>query len=273
MSTILTDDEIQKWWASENGFEDHRMCKLADFQQVARAVEAAVLSKLEQRNSRPVVEVIHARVEKMTPDQLAAYQSARERFKLEQQEPVAEVPQEFDVRRILLSVTPGDDGMGHEVCAANVADVEKKLGELWSELEEWQLGIRRLPAPQQADRQRVPDGWIGVVQAARDVLSDAEDHLAKPHSTAVRVALMQLDAMLTAAPEAPAQASAVDERDRKDAERYRWLSKQMLGVDFDWDESGKTALCFEMPDGCSFAADCDQVIDDARAALAQKGGR
>lgn len=69
------------------------------------------------------------------------------------------------------------------------------------------------------------------------------------------------------------EASAVDERDRKDAERYRWLREQMLGVDFDWDESGKTALCFEMPDGCSFAADCDQVIDDASAALAQKGGR
>lgn len=73
--------------------------------------------------------------------------------KLARQEPVVEIPPELDVRRILLSVVPGDDGMGHEICATNVADVEKKLGELWSELEEWQLGIRRLPAAPEAPAQ------------------------------------------------------------------------------------------------------------------------
>lgn len=122
---------------------------------------------------------------------------------------------------------------------------------------------------QQADRQRVPDedspavcdAYERIDRFLRNNLGD-EDYADYSHD---------LD-LLAAAPEAPAQASESDERDRKDAERYRWLREQMLGVDFDWDESGKTALCFEMPDGCSFAADCDQVIDDASAALAQKGG-
>jgi hypothetical protein len=37
----LTDEEIRKWWASENGFEDCDMCKIDDFILVARAIEAA----------------------------------------------------------------------------------------------------------------------------------------------------------------------------------------------------------------------------------------
>lgn len=36
----LTDAQIQAWWASENGLEDADMCKLNDFRQVVRAVEA-----------------------------------------------------------------------------------------------------------------------------------------------------------------------------------------------------------------------------------------
>ena len=35
----LTNAEIRKWWASENGFEDCNMAKLDDFEQVIRAVE------------------------------------------------------------------------------------------------------------------------------------------------------------------------------------------------------------------------------------------
>lgn len=46
MNTILTDDEIHKWWASENGMEDADMAKLNDFREVTRKVEAAVLAKL-----------------------------------------------------------------------------------------------------------------------------------------------------------------------------------------------------------------------------------
>jgi|GEM_PF-3742435 len=49
MNTILTDDEIHKWWASENGMEDADMAKLTDFREVTRKVEAAVLAKLREQ--------------------------------------------------------------------------------------------------------------------------------------------------------------------------------------------------------------------------------
>lgn len=50
----------------------------------------------------------------------------------------------------------------------------------------------------------------------------------------------------------------------EDAARYRWLRERMLGIDFDWNESGITALSFEMPDGCAYGGCCNQNIDAAR---------
>lgn len=50
---------------------------------------------------------------------------------------------ELDVRKIMLRVVPGCDGMGHEVYAKSVADVEKVLGDMGEELEDWQLGIKQ----------------------------------------------------------------------------------------------------------------------------------
>jgi hypothetical protein len=55
-----------------------------------------------------------------------------------------------------------------------------------------------------------------------------------------------------------------------DAERYRWLKSRMVGVNFDWDDEGMTALAFEMPDNLSFCADCDKNIDAAMLAAAPK---
>ena len=43
----LTDEEIRKWWASENGLEDCDMCKIDDFILVAKAIEA----KLKEKNT------------------------------------------------------------------------------------------------------------------------------------------------------------------------------------------------------------------------------
>jgi len=40
----LTDEEIRKWWESENGLEDADMCKLGDFGKVVRAISAALKS-------------------------------------------------------------------------------------------------------------------------------------------------------------------------------------------------------------------------------------
>jgi hypothetical protein len=41
----LTDEQIRKWWASENGLEDCDMSQLDDFVQVVRAVEAVIGAK------------------------------------------------------------------------------------------------------------------------------------------------------------------------------------------------------------------------------------
>lgn len=42
----LTDEEIYKWWSSDNGFEDLDMCKEWDFTEVVRFIEA----KLGEKN-------------------------------------------------------------------------------------------------------------------------------------------------------------------------------------------------------------------------------
>jgi hypothetical protein len=75
----------------------------------------------------------------------------------------------------------------------------------------------------------------------------------------------------TSAPEAPAQASAVDERDRKDAERYRFIranGRYVVKV------SGESLHCGgHLPfNADKFGPAIDKAIDEARAALAQRGG-
>ncbi len=52
--------------------------------------------------------------------------------------------QTLSVTKILLGVAPGDD-LGFEVYPKSVADVEAELYKLGSELEDWQLGIKRHP--------------------------------------------------------------------------------------------------------------------------------
>lgn len=67
----------------------------------------------------------------------------------------------------------------------------------------------------------------------------------------------------------PQASAAVPDDVAKDAERYRWLKSRMVGVNFDWDDEGMTALAFEMPDNLSFCADCDKNIDSAMLAASQ----
>ncbi|KGS43821.1 hypothetical protein X945_3215 [Burkholderia pseudomallei ABCPW 107] len=62
--------------------------------------------------------------------------------------PAAEaVPDDCDVRKILLNVVPGMDGEGHEVYARNVADVEQLLSEMGERLD----AFESTPQPAQAD--------------------------------------------------------------------------------------------------------------------------
>lgn len=55
----------------------------------------------------------------------------------------------------------------------------------------------------QADRQRVPDGWREALQTARDAMAKENRIIPSAKFTA---AISRIDAMLAAAPEAPAQA-------------------------------------------------------------------
>lgn len=62
-----------------------------------------------------------------------------------------------------------------------------------------------------------------------------------------------------------AHPSRVSAEEAQDAERYRFLKNRLFGVDFDYQESGKTVLMFEWPD-TPVSADCDETVDAARAA-------
>lgn len=53
------------------------------------------------------------------------------------------------------------------------------------------------------------------------------------------------------------------ERLRKDAERYRWLSKRMVGAHFNFDDEGMCVLAFQMPGTIHISASCDRNVDMA----------
>lgn len=68
--------------------------------------------------------------------------------------------------------------------------------------------------------------------------------------------------------QARASLSLPSSGDGRDAERYRFLKERLLGVDFDYCESGKTVLMFDWPRS-SVSADCDWTVDEAIAAMSQ----
>lgn len=72
---------------------------------------------------------------------------------------------------------------------------------------------------------------------------------------------------LAAAPEAPAKASAVDERDRKDAERYRFIRNAARSDPHLPFQSLLAYACESLDEAID-----DAMEEEARAALAQKGG-
>lgn len=76
-------------------------------------------------------------------------------FRVEQPA-AAPIPEDCDVRNILLDVVPGEDGEGQEVYARNVADVERLLSEMGEKLD-----AAKQPAPSPADeRAALPEDRI-----------------------------------------------------------------------------------------------------------------
>lgn len=65
-----------------------------------------------------------------------------------------------------------------------------------------------------------------------------------------------------------AQAMRLDAAER-DAARYRWLRDRFIGADFDWNESGQSALLFRLDQGSKVWGDSDMTIDAAIASEAK----
>ncbi|CAK1304673.1 gp38 [Burkholderia pseudomallei] len=72
----------------------------------------------------------------------------------------APIPEDCDVRNILLDVVPGEDGEGQEVYARNVADVERLLSEMGEKLD-----AAKQPAPSPVDERAAFDSEVGNIIA------------------------------------------------------------------------------------------------------------
>jgi hypothetical protein len=115
-----------------------------------------------------------------------------------------------DVTSILLHVEPGSDGMGHEVYAKSVEDVEAHLSALGSEMEEWQLGIRRLGAQDVAPTD-ARNAWHAAVS---ELLGHLSDVLTDDAWSLIDTKLWNAVSALTgAAPQAGVQAAPITLQD------------------------------------------------------------
>ena len=94
----------------------------------------------------------------------------------------------LSVTKIMLDVVPGEDGNGEEVYAESVEDVENKLSDLGSRLENWELGIKRHPffenkiteLEAKISAPPVPTGLIEVLKEASEILNDLTPETAPP---------------------------------------------------------------------------------------------
>lgn len=78
-----------------------------------------------------------------------------------------------DVRTILLDITPGADGMGHEVYARSCEDVVSALSKQGDRIEEMEMELHRLKAikPQPAPAPSLIAQSVGVLTFMRDETS------------------------------------------------------------------------------------------------------
>jgi hypothetical protein len=94
----------------------------------------------------------------------AAWAAFKQRIAaLSRQPSVPAIPEDCDVRKIMLRVVPGD-GSGHEVYAKNVAEVEAVLSEMGARLEDFELAQGKPSAPASAGDDELPPLPKPVVQ-------------------------------------------------------------------------------------------------------------
>ncbi|WP_131201443.1 hypothetical protein [Burkholderia pseudomallei] len=105
----------------------------------------------------------------------------------------APIPEDCDVRNILLDVVPGEDGEGQEVYARNVADVERLLSEMGEKLD-----AAKQPAPSPADeRAAFVERVMGMFEAWPNgkpgPTDEPESHYRFGYNTALEDVLTALD--------------------------------------------------------------------------------
>lgn len=110
-------------------------------------------------------------------------------------------------------------------------------------------------------QQPAPSGAVALSDYLRDRLVAISEAIADQDDRAAQAMLREI--LAAPQPSPTPQPSPASQVDALDAERYRWLRERMLGIDFDWNESGITALSFEMPEGCAYGGCCNQNIDAA----------
>lgn len=95
------------------------------------------------------------------PQMQRAFNRAADILRAESSQPAAPpIPEDCDVRNILLDVVPGEDGEGQEVYARNVADVERLLSEMGEKLD-----AAKQPAPSPVDERAAFDSEVGNIIA------------------------------------------------------------------------------------------------------------
>ncbi|VBV05486.1 Uncharacterised protein [Burkholderia pseudomallei] len=125
--------------------------------------------------------------------ELAAIDFARRLLLAVSQPAAAPIPEDCDVRNILLDVVPGEDGEGQEVYARNVADVERLLSEMGEKLD-----AAKQPAPSPADeRAAFVERVMGMFEAWPNgkpgPTDEPESHYRFGYNTALEDVLTALD--------------------------------------------------------------------------------
>ncbi|MCW0370234.1 hypothetical protein [Xanthomonas sacchari] len=106
----------------------------------------------------------------------------------------AGVPGHLDVRRILLEVVPGWDGMGHEIYAKSVEDVEREFSRMSGRIRE--LERTQLLAQPQAEQQ----GADALVDSLVQVMNAKYDGLGRLPPDVLEVLNMAVEAIAASQP-------------------------------------------------------------------------
>jgi hypothetical protein len=97
-------------------------------------------------------------------------------------EQAAAVPADCDVRRVMLDCVPGEDGMGLEVYAKSVADVEALLTEMGDRIEQM-----KAPAATPQPAQQPPSEAVSELYAALQLCLSADFDCAEPNAMTAKI--------------------------------------------------------------------------------------